>query len=199
MPENRKTVCVILSGGKSSRMGRDKAELRLGDETFLQRLVTRYGRVFPVYVSVGQAGKFPLYGAGELVDLHPGMGPLAGLEAAFLQTDAEAVFLTATDLPFGSVELAQVLNENLEDQDACVIRRKSGEWEPTFAVYHRRCLPAVRQALTGGKLSFRGLYEQICVKWVEEEELKTFPLAYILQNVNTPEEYEKAIITAENE
>lgn len=187
-----KTVCVILAGGASRRMGRDKAELPLAGETFLSRLVRVYSPAFPVYVSVGEAGKFFCDGAEEIVDLHPGMGPLAGLEAAFCQTDGDAVFLTATDLPFGTLELAQKLLEMLGEADACVIRRADGQIEPAFGVYKRSCLPAVQAMLSEDRRAFRGLFDKVSVRWVEEAELRELPLERLLENVNTPEEYDKA-------
>ena len=61
------TICVILAGGQSRRMGRDKAALPLGEGTFLTRLIEAYSPAFPVYVSVGAADRFPHPGAGELV------------------------------------------------------------------------------------------------------------------------------------
>lgn len=187
-----KTICVILAGGRSSRMGRDKAMLPLGNETFLSRLIAEYSPAFPVYVSVGEAGRFETCGAGELVDLHPGMGPLAGLEAAFAGTDADAVFLTATDLPFGTLELARQLLDMLGDADACVIRRSDGKTEPAFGVYRRSCLEPLRACLAEGRRSFRGLLDRVNVRWAEETELQKFSLPELLQNVNTPEEYRKA-------
>lgn len=193
-----RTICVILAGGKSSRMGRDKAALPLCGETFLARLVRQYSPVFPVYVSVGQAGKYDTCGATELVDLHPGVGPLAGLEAAFLETDADAVFLTATDLPFGTAELAQRLLALLGDADACVIRRSGGNLEPAFGVYRRSCLGPLTDCLQEGRRSFRGLLERVTVRWAEEAELPEFPLERLLQNINTPEAYQKAADLLEN-
>lgn len=187
-----KTICVILSGGKSSRMGRNKAELPLGGETFLQRLVRQYSPAFPVYVSVARPGQYDTFGAGELVDLHPGIGPLAGLEAAFLETDADLVFLTATDLPFGTLALAEKLLALRGDADACVIRRTDGKPEPAFGVYSRNCLPALEQCLKENRRAFRGLLDRVEVRWAEEAELPEFSLSRLLQNVNTPEEYEKA-------
>lgn len=183
---------MILSGGKSSRMGRNKAELPLGSETFLQRLVRQYSPAFPVYVSVARAGQYDTFGAGELVDLRPGIGPLAGLEAAFLETDAELVFLTATDLPFGTLALAEKLLELRGSADACVIRRADGKPEPAFGVYRRTCLPALEDCLKENRRAFRGLLDRVEARWAEEAELKEFPLSRLLQNVNTPEEYEKA-------
>ena len=192
-----KTVCVILAGGASRRMGQDKAGLLLGGETFLSRLIRTYSPAFSVYVSVGAAGKFPLDGAKEIVDIHPGMGPLSGLEAAFYRTDAEAVFLTATDLPFGTLALAQKLLELLGEADACVIRRKDGQAEPAFGIYRRSCLPAVQICLAENRRAFRGLFSHVNVRWVEEPELQEFSLERLLQNVNTPEEYESARIQEE--
>ena len=187
-----KTICVILAGGKSSRMGRDKAALPLAGETFLSRLVRVYSPAFPVYVSVGEAGKFFCDGAEEIVDLHPGMGPLSGLEAAFVHTDADVVFLTATDLPFGTLALARKLLCLLGDADACVIRRADEQPEPAFGVYKRSCLLAVQDLLAENRRAFRGLFDKVSVRWAEEAELREFPLEQLLQNVNTPEEYEKA-------
>lgn len=179
-------------------MGRNKAELPLGSETFLQRLVRQYSTAFPVYVSVARPRQYDTFGAGELVDLHPGIGPLAGLEAAFLETDAELVFLTATDLPFGTLALAEKLLELRGNADACVIRRADGKPEPAFGVYRRTCLPALEDCLKENRRAFRGLLDRVEVRWAEEAELTEFPLSRLLQNVNTPEEYEKAAEFLEN-
>lgn len=189
---------MILSGGQSRRMGRDKAELPLGSETFLRRLVRQYRPAFPVYVSVGRPGQFDTFGAGELVDLHPGIGPLAGLEAAFRRTEADLVFLTATDLPFGTLALAEKLLEMRGDADACVIRRADGRPEPAFGVYSRSCLPALEHCLAENRRAFRGLLDRVEVRWVEEAELEAFQLSWLLQNVNTPEEYENVAKSLEN-
>jgi molybdopterin-guanine dinucleotide biosynthesis protein A len=188
-----KTICVILAGGRSSRMGRDKAELPIHGKTFLGRLVAEYQKDFPVMVSVGEHGKFDTCGADELVDLHPGQGPLAGLETAFAETDAEAIFLTATDLPFGRAELAKKLCDILGNDDACIIKRQDGHTEVAFGVYHRRCQQPLAEYLESGGRAVKGLLDKVRVRWVFECELSEFPLEQLLQNVNTPEEYEKAL------
>ena len=187
------TICVILAGGQSSRMGRDKALLPIAEGTFLSRLIEIYRDRFPVFVSVGEADRFPHPSAGEITDLRPGMGPLAGLEAAFLKTDADLVFLTATDLPFGTVKLAEFLLERIGDCDACLIRRRDGGLEPAFAVYRRSCLPALQSCLDTGRRSVRGLLEHLSVRYVEEDALPGFDLDRMLMNVNTPENYAKAL------
>lgn len=79
------TVAVILTGGRSSRMGRDKCALRLGGETFLERLVERYRGAFGTRVRIrGPPGRFDPAGAEEVCDRRPGrQGPLAGWRPLF--------------------------------------------------------------------------------------------------------------------
>ncbi len=184
-----RTLAVILAGGRSSRMGRDKAGLPFGNGTMLSHLTEVYRQNFDVAVSVGEAGRFPVGEALELVDLRPGQGPLAGLETAFRRTEAETVFLTATDLPFGDQALALELVRRLGDGDACVIRRRDGGMEPLFGVYRRSCLSAAEACLDEGRRSCRALLERVDVRWAEEADLPGWDLDRVLQNVNTPEEY----------
>lgn len=191
-----KVTAVILAGGKSSRMGRDKAALPFGGGTMLTHLVEEYGREFPMAVSVGQAGRYDTGGAPEIVDLQPGMGPLAGLQAAFRALDADAVFLTGTDLPFGSAALARAMVDRMEgtpEADICVIRRADGKHEPLFGVYRRRVLPVVEECLAQGRRAFFALFDRCRVLWVEESELPEFDFDRVMDNLNTPEDYRRAV------
>ena len=184
------TVAVILTGGRSSRMGRDKCALRLGGETFLERLVERYRGAFGrVCVSVDRPGRFDPAGAEEVCDRRPGrQGPLAGLEAAFLQTGAEAI---------GEAGLDRRLEQLRGTADACCIRRAGGALEPLFAVYGRGCLGAASACLEEGRRAFRGMLERVDCRTVDEAELPGFDLERILLNVNRPEDYAAARAAAE--
>ena len=182
-------LTVILTGGASRRMGRDKATLEWNGTTMLQSLIDRYAALGPVAVSVDRAGRFPFHGAAELVDRFPGMGPLNGLVSGFESTDEPLLFLTATDLPFGDPALALRLAERIADAGAAVLCRGVKGMEPLFAVYARKALPEARSCLASGKKSFRDLFERVTVRSVLPEEVPEFDLRYILTNVNTPEEY----------
>ena len=190
-----KTIAVILTGGMSRRMGRDKGSIIFEDgETMLSRLIRRYRDAFDeLYISVNERGRFDTGGAKELVDLHPGKGPMAGLEAAFTLTDADQAFLTAVDLPFGEPALAHRLAACREDADACFIRRDDGRPEPLFAIYDRRVLPAVSHCLAWDEHAFRAMFDKIKVRELREEELPEFALDHILFNVNRPTDLEQAL------
>lgn len=188
-----KTAAVILAGGMSRRMGRDKAALPFGEETMLSRLIRIYRPYFDLTaVSVNSAGRFDTCGALEVVDRRPGDGPMAGLEAAFLDTGADLIFLTATDLPFGDPALAQCLMKARGDRDVCLIRSDKG-LEPLFAVYSSSCLDVVRKSLEEGRRSMFNVLRQMDTLELTGKDLPQFDLGRILRNVNDPEEYARAL------
>lgn len=186
-----RAIAVILSGGQSRRMGRDKAGLTLEGQSFLDRMTEGLAPLFDqVYVSVDRPGRYP--GRRELPDLRPGQGPLAGLEAAFLRTGAEEVFLAAVDLPFASPDLARRVVAAAGDGDACVIRRRDGGAEPLFALYRRSCLPALTACLDEGRRAVKALLERVDCRWLEEDALGEIDLERALWNINTQADFSRA-------
>lgn len=172
-------MIVILTGGQSRRMGRDKALLDWDGQPMSLALAKKYESLGPVAFSVDREGRFPHGTYRELVDKYPGQGPLNGLVSAFLDTDEELILLTATDMPEATVEAAMHLQEKLGEQDACIYRG-----EPLFGLYRRRCLAAARRCLEEGKRSFKDLFAEIDVLRLEP------PAGDLFRNLNTPEEYE---------
>ena len=190
------TIGVILSGGQSRRMGRDKAGVMLTGRTLLNRMAAELAPLFgEVYVSVDRPGRYP--GRRELPDLRPGHGPLAGLEAAFRSTEAEAVFLAAVDLPFAAPALAAKVLERAGEGDACVIRRRDGKAEPLFALYRRSCLGPLTGCLDQGRRAVMALLDRVDCRWLAEEELPEFDLERMLWNINTGQEYRRAVAVEE--
>ena len=185
-------LAVVLTGGKSSRMGRDKAMLPAFGKPMAQALLDRFRDAgFDTAVSVGEAGRFPLEAGTELPDAFPGQGPMNGIYAAFSRTDAESILLTATDLPNGEPALARRLEALRGENDVCVIRRADGTAETLFGVYSRACFRRAEECLRSGKRSLLAVLDVMRVRYVEESELPEWDLRRILRNVNTPEEYEK--------
>ena len=184
-------LTVILTGGGSRRMGRDKAMLPFGNKTMLQHLIDKYSASLgAVAVSVNEKSRFPFEGAGELVDRYPDMGPLNGIVSAFAEYNEDMIFITGTDLPFGEPKLALRLAQLVGDADACIMRRGKKGFEPLFAIYKRVCGVKADECLSQGKKSIRDLLECINVRYVDSEEIAEFDLDSILMNVNTEEEYE---------
>ena len=182
---------VILAGGQSRRMGRDKLQLTLGGETLLTRALRRYGEVFPrVLVSVAGPEKFPELGEKRVFDRWPGAGPLAGLQAGLLAS-GEDVFLTAADMPFSSPEKALMLSSLCGEAEACVLTDCAGRWEPLFGFYRPSVLPMAEALLSSGRRSMGALLASVKLREVLPAELGEGPDSLLTRNVNNPEDYEK--------
>lgn len=175
-------ICVILTGGKSRRMGTDKALLKLDGAAMSLRLAERFAALAPVYFSVDRAGRFPVAGYGELVDRYAGQGPLNGIVSAFRGTQADYALLMATDMPNASPDAAERLLEKIGLHDACLF----GD-EPLFALYRRSCLAAAEQCLAAGRNAMRALLERVDVLHLPPEDETIFA------NLNTPEEWSRYI------
>lgn len=182
-------VCaLILAGGRSRRMGRDKPLLSLGGRTLLERAV-RFWRSCPgidgVLVAVGAEDHFDALpdGAVPVRDLYPGCGPLAGLHAAFALTDAELVYVSAVDMPF--LKESALLPEPKGD---AAVYTKNGLPEPLFGVYRRTVLPALEAALRAGRRKASALLDELDTEYIEMRE----ELMPVLDNLNTPEDMLRA-------
>jgi molybdopterin-guanine dinucleotide biosynthesis protein A len=189
---------VILAGGQSRRMGRDKLQLTLGGERMLDRALRRFGAIFPrVLVSVAGPEKFPELGDRRVFDAYPGAGPMAGLHAGLLAA-GEDVFLTGADMPFSSPEKALLLASLCGDADACVLTDGTGRWEPLFGFYRFSVLAGAEALLSSGRRSMGALLGSVALREVSLSELGEGPDSLLLRNVNVPEDYEKIRLELES-
>ncbi|MDQ3907163.1 MAG: molybdenum cofactor guanylyltransferase [Acidobacteriota bacterium] len=185
----------ILAGGASSRMGTDKAALKIDNET----LVARVGRALSaitdrVSVVSSRAGH-GAFGLPVVRDLREGAGALGGLHAALSACRAERAMVVSCDLPFVSSALfARLVSLASPEFDAVAPVQPDGRPQPLCALYGRAaCLPAATRLLDAGELRPRVLLRGVRTRWVAPDELADLPGAEIFfTNVNTREEYERA-------
>jgi len=186
--ENRLQMTVaILAGGKSRRMGTDKAVLRFGGVTLLERAArTALSAGLPVLVA-GRArpNAWQTPEVEFALDDAPGRGPLGGLETA-LRRAGGPVLAVACDMPLLTPDALRWLRDQATagagEHGLAVVH--DGQWEPLFSVYAPQCLPLIGSRLAAGRLSLHGLIEAgdfvraDAPGWVASQ----------LVNVNTPED-----------
>ncbi|MDR1065631.1 MAG: molybdenum cofactor guanylyltransferase [Oscillospiraceae bacterium] len=181
------TPIIILAGGRSRRMGRDKLLLEFMGETLINRAYRRFSEEFErVYISIAGAGAPPGFiGGAERVieDIHPGLGPVSGLHAALTRFDS--AFLVAADMPLAEPRAARELINKLPGY-AAAAARSLGRTEPLFAAYSKAALPAAEVAIASGDHSLHRLLARVTARYVE-----TRPET--LLNVNFPEDYARLI------
>ena len=186
---------MILAGGKSRRMGRDKLPLKIGDATLLDRVHDALASCCKEIVIVGEGGHTSAEVRRRIPDLRPGsQGPLAGIEAGLLAARFRPVFVAAGDMPFLTGELVQYLLGLLSDDVPAAVPVLKGGLHPLCAAYGREVRPAVSAELDGGLRSVRGLLEALPeVRYVGEVELRRFgDPNVLLANVNSPEDLARA-------
>lgn len=198
-----KKGALVLCGGKSSRMGRDKATLPFGPETMLQRVVRLLGEVVEpeliVVVAAGQQQLPPLPTSVRITqDEHPDRGPLEGLAAGLraVPADVEAVYATSCDVPLLVPEFVNELFRRLGTQDIAVPR--DGQFfHPLAAVYRPQILPVVLELLAADRLRPASLFDEVRTVHVAVEELRAAdPELLTLLNLNRPEDYQAALVRA---
>ena len=190
-----KAVAVILAGGKSRRMGRDKLELDFGGVSMLESAVNRFKAEFydDVYISVADIEKYSEVKARRVIDIYPGMGPLSGLHAALKMTPAmvDGIFLVAADLPYASAQAAKNLIKLCGDSEICVIRLFDGKLEPLFAYYSKSLLQRCENQIKSGDYRMSVLISNADVRYVAPYELGTYWDEKIIWNINNPDDYAK--------
>ena len=189
------SMAVILAGGGSRRMGRDKLAMELDGQTLLGTVVGRFADEFDeVCISVADAGKYPEIAARRIVDVIPGAGPLSGLHAVFTELTVDGVFLVAADLPFACPRAARRIMELCGDKDAAVIRLPDGKLEPLFGYYRRTVLPRCLEAISAGNNRMYELVLGSDTRFIAPAELGGLWDEKLIINVNNPEDFEKAAI-----
>lgn len=184
----------ILAGGKSTRMGTDKAFVPFDGRTLLARALDLARQVTSDVRIVGDRKKFAPF-APVVEDDFPGCGPLAGIHAALRSSHSDLNVILAVDTPFVSLALLQHLITRARNcpSAAVTVPRANGGWQPLCAVYRREFAAAAEQALTQGRYKIDALFAEGETQAIDEEELQLAGFSLrIFQNVNTPEELANA-------
>jgi molybdenum cofactor guanylyltransferase len=178
-------------------MGTSKALLPFGPETMLQRVVRLLSQVVAPIVAVAAADQvLPELPADVIVtrDEQAGRGPLEGLRAGLkaLPADVEAAYVTSCDVPLLVPAFVQQMLQFAERFDVAVIEL-DGFAHPLSAVYRRTTLPHVEELLANNRLRPAFLFEAVKTRRVHPMEVTSDPELHTLQNLNTPEDYAKAL------
>jgi molybdopterin-guanine dinucleotide biosynthesis protein A len=184
----------VLAGGRSSRMGSDKAFIELEGRTLLARALDLLRVITPEVSLVGPADKFAAYGA-VIEDVFVGCGPLAGIHAALSASMTELNLMLAVDLPFVPQSLLRFIVEQARASDMLVtVPRIAGGFQPLCAVYRRGFAPLAETALKAGNNKIDALFASTTVRILEEPELGRFAFsACMFENLNTPEDLRRAM------
>jgi molybdenum cofactor guanylyltransferase len=186
-------TAFILAGGKSTRMGEDKAFLRLGQETLLSRALNLARSLTPNVRIVGEAAKFAEFSV-VVEDVYPDRGPLAGIHAALVSKETALNLMLAVDTPFIERVFLEFLISDARRSDAVVtVPRSGGHIHSLCAVYRKEFAAVAEQSLITERNRIDALFSRVKVRVIEEAELQRLGFCpEMFRNVNTPEEWREA-------
>lgn len=189
---------IILAGGRNSRIQTKKALLAVGGKPIIERLLARLAPLTDGQLIVtGDPEAFAFTKVATVGDRHPGLGPLAGVEAGLYAAGADLNLVVACDLPFASPELATRLRQEAEahpEADVVMPSWRQGR-EPLFALYRGRVAELLTARLEAGELRMGKLSSVLNVREVDVDawaEVNGVDLPLAFCNVNTWEEWRKA-------
>ncbi|RME37768.1 MAG: molybdenum cofactor guanylyltransferase [Thermoflexia bacterium] len=182
---------VVLAGGASRRMGRDKAFLELAGRPLIAHVLDRMAEVCAeVLVVANDLPRYAGLGVRVVPDVFPGVGVLGGLHAGLQAAHHDLILAVGCDMPFLNPALLRAFGAWAEGYDVVALRRGE-QVETLHAAYRRACLPAMETAIRAGERRIISFFPHVRVRYVAPEEAEVLdPGLRSFRNVNTPQEWE---------
>jgi molybdopterin-guanine dinucleotide biosynthesis protein A len=174
---------AVLAGGRSSRLGRNKALLPLGGKTVIETVLGEVSScVDSITIITNSPEDFTNLGYPCRADLLPGGGPLSGIHAALTHCGTDYVLVVSCDIPLVSRTLFDELIAALPGNDIVIF--KHSQFEPLCALYRRTCIPPLEDLIAHGEYRIIDLFPTLQVKVVR------IGSADIFKSINTEADYE---------
>ena len=192
---------IILAGGLSRRLGRDKAVEPINGQPLIGRVMDALSRIadeLVVVVNTPQRGReLPLPDSAVVaVDIYPNAGSLGGIFTGLSAASNQWGIVAACDMPFLNLDLLSHLLSFRESHDA-VVPVLDHRPEPTHAAYSKVCLSAIETRLEAGDLKIARFFDDVRVKYVSQREVEEIdPGRLSFFNVNTEEDLTRACLLA---
>src|ERR1051325_2046072 len=186
------TTGVMLAGGKSIRMGRDKAFLQVGEGTLAENCLSILRACFACNIIIAnRPAAFEVFQLPVIPDDLSDRGPLGGIYTALRHVNTPRIFVVACDMPVLDANLIRHMASALDDFDA-VAAKIDGRFEPLHAGYQRRIISTVESRIQMADYSVHRLLEKLRVKTFSASDLDCYPAwRKTFLNVNTPLDLER--------
>ena len=185
---------IILAGGKNSRMGIDKAFIKINGSRMIDKTMDIYSQLFNeiLIVTNDPLPYLEFTGATIVTDIYKGKGPLGGIYTGLFYARNPYSFVSACDMPYLNKDFIEYLTGLSGKHDVIVPVLAEG-YQPLHAIYSRNCLPSIKRLLILDKLKITGFYRDMRVLEVSGGQIQPFNRdSRLFQNLNTPEDLEKA-------
>ena len=190
-------TAIVLAGGKSLRLGRNKAIEQFGAKPLIQHIIDIVSQIDnDIIVVAASRDQLPPLAPNIKIAIdccNPGSAALIGLYTGLKEADSFCSLVVACDMPYLNIELLRYIISAAEGFDAAMPRIKNFI-EPLHAVYSKNCLEPLRAQIESGNLQIFPLVKKVNVRFIEEDEINRFdPQHLSFLNVNYEHDLNKAI------
>jgi molybdopterin-guanine dinucleotide biosynthesis protein A len=191
---------IVLAGGKSLRLGRNKALEEIGGRRLIELVMERLAPLGnDIIVVTSSRSQLPDLGVKMVTDSYPGKGNLVGIYSGLKEISSPHALVVGCDMPLLNVALLRHLTELSTGFDV-VIPRVGDELEPLHAVYSKNCLAPIEATLGEGKLRITDFFPAVKVRYVESVEIDRFdPRHLSFFNINSEADLKRAQSLIERE
>ncbi len=191
---------IVLAGGKSLRLGREKALEEIDGQSLIERVIERLSPLGnEIIVVTSSSVQFTDLGVKMVLDSYPGKGSLVGLHAGLKEATSFHSLVVGCDMPFLNLALLRHLMALSPGFDV-VIPRVGEEVEPLHAVYSKNCLAPIEAQLREGRLRIADFFPAVGVRYVENAEIEKFdPQHLSFFNINSEADLARARALLEKE
>lgn len=179
----------ILAGGKSTRMGQNKALLKLNERRFIDRISDELGSFSEVLISAASKGVYEDTGFKVVYDEHLDIGPIEGIYQILKEAEEEYVFICAADMPFIRKELVSYMAEFISSDYDCFCIMDEEHIHPLCAIYSRKMLGVIEELIAKGQYRLMNILNGVRTKYIRLE--RTCFDKKIVKNINTRDEYKR--------
>ena len=193
---------IVLAGGLSRRLGRDKAVEPIDGEPLISRVIRRLedltDEIVVVVNNSARGDQLPLPDTAKVaVDIYPDSGSLGGIFSGLSAARNDWGFVVACDMPFLNSDLIAHILTLRHNYDA-VVPMLGGFPEPTHAAYSKACLPHIERRLKANQLRIAGFFDDVRVRFLSDDEVDRFDPEHLsFFNVNTPGDLARALTLVE--
>lgn len=177
---------MVLAGGKSTRMGQDKALLEVDGKPMLLHAIEKLKPHVRELLVIGDPRRYGRIWPEVLPDEIPGLGPLGGIVTAMGAARFDRLLVLAVDVPGVNERLLERLTRELPEDADALVPRHAGQLEPLVAAYHRRSVAAFMDHITRSQLSMHGALEDVRTAYLDINPGEDGWPEDLFRNLNSP-------------
>lgn len=182
----------ILAGGKSTRMGKNKALLTVNEKRFIDKIADELSSFSEVLISAAEKGTYEDMGLCVVYDEHRDIGPLEGIYQLLNAAQEEYVFICAADMPFITKELVSYMTEFVCSDYDCYVLMDEEHIHPLCGIYSKKMLAQVCACIESGNFRLMKLLNGVRTKYIKLE-YTSFDKK-VVKNINTRAEYQELVL-----